>query len=647
VYKKYQQIHFVGIGGVGMSGIAEVLLNLGYRVTGSDQKRSELVERLERLGAKVFLGHEPSHVEGAHVVVYSSAVARDNVEVQVARQRGVPVIPRAEMLAELMRLKYGIAIAGTHGKTTTTSMVAAVLGAAGLDPTVVVGGRVHSLGANARLGQGEFLVAEADESDGSFLKLTPTIAVVTTVDAEHLDHYADLDAIRAAFLAFVNKVPFYGSAVLCLDQPNIQQMIPLIEKRVITYGLESGADLTARRLSFSGVQSQFEVLHRGRVLGSISIQVPGRHNVLNALAAVGVGLDLEAPFERIQQALGAFAGVQRRFQIRGEAAGVLVVDDYGHHPAEIHATLAAAKAGFDRRVITVFQPHRYSRTHALRQEFLTAFYQSDVLIVMDIYVVPQDVEDIRLALGFAEREQLPVEIVGGGNNLLVRDRGIRGVVLKLEGCLGRADFRGEEAVAGAGVGLSALIREAAALNLGGIECLVGIPATIGGAVAMNAGTADGWIGDFVSAVYFLHPDGSLGEFKPAPGTFTYRNFNAPPGAVLIGCRLRLHRKPLAEIQKEMKQRLKVKKSTQPLALASAGCVWKNPAGDVAARMIEKCGLKGKRINGAEISSKHANFIVNRGGATAADILALMDLTRERVQSHFSVTLEPEIRIVGE
>jgi UDP-N-acetylmuramate--alanine ligase len=385
MFKRYQQIHFVGIGGVGMSGIAEVLLTLGYRVTGSDQRRGEAVERLERLGAKIFAGHEPSHVEGAHVVVYSSAVARDNVEVQVARQRGVPVIARAEMLAELMRLKYGIAIAGTHGKTTTTSMVAAVLGAAGLDPTVVVGGRVHVLGANAQLGQGEFLVAEADESDGSFLKLTPTIAVVTTVDAEHLDHYADLDAIRAAFLTFVNKVPFYGSAVLCLDQPNIQQMIPLIEKRVVTYGLESGADITARRLSFSGMQSRFEILHRGKTLGPATIQVPGRHNVLNALAAVGVGLDLEVPFERIQQALSGFAGVQRRFQIRGEAAGVLVVDDYGHHPAEIRATLAAAKAGFDRRVLTVFQPHRYTRTQYLRQEFFTAFYQSDVLIVMDIY----------------------------------------------------------------------------------------------------------------------------------------------------------------------------------------------------------------------------------------------------------------------
>jgi UDP-N-acetylmuramate--alanine ligase len=386
MFKKYQHIHFVGIGGVGMSGIAEVLLTLGYRVTGSDARRSETVERLERLGAKVFTGHEAAHVEGAHVVVYSSAVARDNVEVAIARQRGIPVIPRAEMLAELMRLKYGIAIAGTHGKTTTTSMVAAVLGAGGFDPTVVVGGRVHGLGTNARLGQGEFLVAEADESDGSFLTLTPTIAVVTTVDAEHLDHYADLDAIVSAFIAFVNKVPFYGAAVVCLDDPNIQRMIPrMMDKRVITYGLEASADLTARRLAFAEMRSTFEVIHRGAALGPVSLRVPGRHNVLNALAATAVGLDLEVPFDRIQHALAAFEGVQRRFQIRGEARGVLVVDDYGHHPAEIRATLAAAKAGFDRRVITVFQPHRYSRTQHLRSDFLTAFYQSDVLIVMDIY----------------------------------------------------------------------------------------------------------------------------------------------------------------------------------------------------------------------------------------------------------------------
>src|SRR5213079_2172135 len=288
MFKRYQQIHFVGIGGAGMSGIAEILLNLGYRVTGSDQRRNEAVERLEQLGAKIFVGHAPSHIEGAHVVVYSSAVSRENIEVQVARQRQIPTIPRAEMLAEMMRLKYGIAVAGTHGKTTTTSMIGAVLAEGRYDPTIVVGGRVTNLGSNARLGQGDFLVAEADESDGSFLKLAPTIAVVTTVDAEHLDHYGNLDAIRDAFVAFVNKVPFYGSAVLCLDQPNIQLLIPRIEKRIITYGLESAADLVARRPHLQGMTSRFEVVQRGAVVGECRLQIPGRHNVLNALATIGV-----------------------------------------------------------------------------------------------------------------------------------------------------------------------------------------------------------------------------------------------------------------------------------------------------------------------------------------------------------------------
>src|SRR6266581_2308271 len=275
MFKRYQQIHFVGIGGAGMSGIAEILLNLGYRVTGSDQRRNEAVERLEALGAKIFIGHEAGHVEGAHVVVYSSGVSRDNVEVQVARQRAVPTIPRAEMLAELMRLKYGIAVAGTHGKTTTTSMVGAVLAEGRYDPTIIVGGRVTSLGSNARLGQGEFLIAEADESDGSFLKLAPTIAVVTTVDAEHLDHYGSLDAIRDAFVAFLNKVPFYGAGIVCLDQPNIQLLLPRVETRVITYGLESGADVGARRVHLAGLTSRFEVVHHGTPLGECTLQIPG------------------------------------------------------------------------------------------------------------------------------------------------------------------------------------------------------------------------------------------------------------------------------------------------------------------------------------------------------------------------------------
>src|SRR5678815_4717317 len=339
MFANIQRIHFVGIGGIGMSGIAEVLLNLGYNISGSDLKSSPVTQRLVSLGATAFEGHRAENVAGAEVVVTSSAITTDNPEVAEARRLHIPVIQRAEMLAELMRLKYGIAIGGTHGKTTTTSMVAAALDAGGLDPTVVVGGRVHGLGANARLGQGEFLVAEADESDGSFLKLSPTIAVVTTVDAEHLDHYADLDAIVAAFLAFVNKVPFYGCAVVCLDDANLQRMIPGMEKRVVTYGLNAGADVTARRLQFAEMRSTFEVVHRGTALGTMSLQVPGRHNVLNALAATAVALDLEIPFPRIESALAGFAGVQRRFQIRGVARDVLVVDDYGHHPAEIRATL--------------------------------------------------------------------------------------------------------------------------------------------------------------------------------------------------------------------------------------------------------------------------------------------------------------------
>jgi len=385
MFKRYQQIHFVGIGGSGMSGIAEILLSLGYRVTGSDARRSDVVDRLEQLGAKVFIGHDAANVDDSHVVVFSSAVSRDNVEVREARARQIPVIARAEMLAELMRLKYGVAVAGTHGKTTTTSLIGAVLSEGRYDPTIIVGGRVTSLGGNARMGQGEFLVAEADESDGSFLKLDPTIAVVTTIDAEHLDHYGHLEAIMDAFTAFVSKVPFYGAAVLCLDQPNIQRLISRVEKRIITYGLEAGADLVGRHVALSGMSSRFEVYHRGSRLGECTLQIPGRHNVLNALAAIGVGLDLEVPFATIQKALAAFAGVQRRFQVRGVVAGVTVVDDYGHHPAEIRATLAAAKAGFDARVITVFQPHRFTRTKHLRAEFLTAFNEADAVVVMDIY----------------------------------------------------------------------------------------------------------------------------------------------------------------------------------------------------------------------------------------------------------------------
>jgi UDP-N-acetylmuramate--alanine ligase len=399
MFKKYQHIHLVGIGGIGMSGIAEVLLNLGYRVSGSDLRLSNATARLASLGAEIHEGHAGEHVEGAHVVVISTAVRPDNPEVVEALRRQIPVIPRAEMLSELMRLKYGIAIAGSHGKTTTTSMVAAVLDRAGFDPTIVVGGRINALGTNARLGRGDFMVVEADESDKSFLLLSPTIAVVTNIDREHLDFYLDLDEIQDCFVEFINKVPFYGSAIICLDDPNVQTIIPRITRRVVTYGLRSQAEVAAseveiRRASFG---SEFTVRHRGEELGPVTLAVPGEHNVGNALAAIAVALDLEIEFPLIAEALAAFRGTERRFQVKGqfkvrgegEEETVLVVDDYGHHPTEIRATLAAARTS-GRRLVVLFQPHRYTRTEKLFTEFARSFYDADVLLICDIYAASED-----------------------------------------------------------------------------------------------------------------------------------------------------------------------------------------------------------------------------------------------------------------
>jgi UDP-N-acetylmuramate--alanine ligase len=385
MFKKIKHIHFVGIGGIGMSGIAEVLLNLGYKVSGSDMKESDTTERLRKLGGEICIGHRAENVTEPHVVVISSAVKNDNVEVIAAREKLVPVIPRAEMLAELMRLKYGVAIAGAHGKTTTTSMVATVLAAGGIDPTVVIGGKLNSIGTNAKLGQGEFLVAEADESDGSFLKLSPTIAVVTTIDAEHLDYYRDIDEIKDAFLSFINKVPFYGVSMLCLDQPHIQALIPQVQKRYQTYGMSTQADYQAKEVSLKPLGSRFKVVHHDQDLGWFELSVPGLHNIGNSLAAIAVARELDIEAEVIRKALKEFSGVQRRFTIKGEAGGIIIVDDYGHHPTEVKATLAAAAAGLERRVVVVFQPHRYSRTQHLLEEFYTAFNQADKLIIMDIY----------------------------------------------------------------------------------------------------------------------------------------------------------------------------------------------------------------------------------------------------------------------
>jgi UDP-N-acetylmuramate--alanine ligase len=408
--KRVRRLHFVGIGGIGMSGIAELLLNLGYGVSGSDLRASPITERLSSLGGVIAVGHDAENVEGADVVVVSSAVDESNPEVRAAIAANIPVIPRAEMLAELMRMRHGILLAGSHGKTTTTSMMATVFEAADLDPTVVIGGRLEAWGTNARLGRGEFMVAEADESDGSFLRLSPTIAVVTNIDLEHLDHYADFDALRDAFVEFLNKVPFYGTAVVCLDDPEVQDVIPRVTRRLVTYGENPQADVRATEIRVDEGGTHVTCAAGEQPLGSFTLQVLGRHNALNALACVAVGLDLDLPFDTIAQALASYAGTDRRFQRIPSGQGVLVVDDYGHHPTEIRAVLGAAGEAFpDRRRRVVFQPHRYSRSQLLREEFGRAFYDADEVFVLPIYAAGEE------AIPGVSGEDLAAAIRGHGH----------------------------------------------------------------------------------------------------------------------------------------------------------------------------------------------------------------------------------------
>jgi UDP-N-acetylmuramate--alanine ligase len=387
MFSSIKKLHFVGIGGIGMSGIAEILIDEGFSITGSDRSASDNTERLEALGAKISVGHAAENLDpDVDVLVYSSAVAPDNPEVMEARRRKIPVIRRAEMLAEVMRLKYGIGIAGTHGKTTTTSMVSLILIEGGIDPTVIVGGRLHGLaGSNARLGKGEFIVVEADEFDRSFLSITPTIAVLTTLETDHLDCYRDLEDIKSAFIQFAQKVPFYGFVVLCLDEPALQDIMPKIKKKIITYGLNGQADLQAVDIVHKKNVSRFTVVKEGHDLGEIELQIPGKHNVQNALAAIAVGLELKVPFEKVKAGIEKFTGVFRRWEVKAEVDGITVIDDYAHHPTEIRATLAGAKSGWRRRVIAVFQPHLYSRTRDFYDDFGRAFFNADVLVVTDVY----------------------------------------------------------------------------------------------------------------------------------------------------------------------------------------------------------------------------------------------------------------------
>ncbi len=392
MFKSVRKIHMVGIGGIGMSGIAEILLDQGFEVSGSDRQLGEITERLRKLGAKVFKGHAAKNLGEADVVVYSSAVHLDNPELVAAAEKKIPVIRRAEMLAELMRMKYGIAIAGTHGKTTTTSMTSLVLMEGRMDPTVIVGGKLSSFGGtNARLGHGDYIVVEADEFDRSFLQLTPVIAAITTLEREHLDIYTDIEDIKRAFVEFANKVPFYGFVILCLDEPSIQEILPLIRKKVVTYGINAQSDLRAVNISFDANKSRFNLLRFGEDLGEISLNVPGLHNVKNSLAAMGIGLELGVEFAKIKSALESFTGVYRRIELKAEMDGVMVVDDYAHHPTEVQATLSALKSGWpQRRIVAVFQPHLYSRTRDFHEEFGRSFLDADVLVVTEVYAAREE-----------------------------------------------------------------------------------------------------------------------------------------------------------------------------------------------------------------------------------------------------------------
>ena len=418
-----------------MSGIAELLINLGYKVSGSDVKSSDITRRLKKLGGIIFEGHRKNQISGADVVVVSSAIDGRNPEVAAAGEMSIPVIPRAEMLAELMRLKYSVAVAGAHGKTSTTSIVASVLEKGGLDPTVVIGGKLKSIGSNALLGQGEFIVAEADESDGSFLKMSPTIAVVTNIDREHLDFYEDLDDIKNAFLSFIDRVPFYGLAVLCLDNEPIQKLIPKIRKRFTTYGMSTQADFQAKNVEFEGLKSRFSIRHNGKLLGDITLNLPGIHNVYNSMASIAVGIELDIDFEVIRTALETVEGVQRRLEIKGEINWITVVDDYGHHPTEIKVTLQAAKESWpDRRKVVVFQPHRYTRTRALFDDFTRAFYQSDVLVVLPVYAAGEKkIEGV-------ESDLMCEEIRAHGHKLVICKKSIKGAVSHLKNVLKPGDI---------------------------------------------------------------------------------------------------------------------------------------------------------------------------------------------------------------
>ena len=761
-------VHFIGIGGIGMSGIAEVMRNLGYAVQGSDAAESANVKRLRTLGIPIAIGQRAENLGDAQVVVYSSAVRPDNPELAAARAAGLPVVRRAEMLAELMRLKRCVAIAGTHGKTTTTTMVAALLDAGGMDPTVVNGGIINAYGTNARLGDGEWMVVEADEPDGTFLRLPATAAIVTNVDPEHLDHYGDFERVKAAFQSFVENLPFYGFAAMCIDHPEVQAMVARIrDRRVITYGFSPQADARAVNVSFGQGGARFDAIFRDKRKGcetkitDLHLPMPGEHNVSNALAAIVIARELSVSDEAIRKGIHGFGGVKRRFTRVGEYNGAAIIDDYGHHPVEIAAVLRAARQAFTGPIAAVVQPHRYTRLRDLFDQFCTCLNDADVAIIAPVYAAgespidginrdsfieglrahghknvvaiegpedlpailtphataggaivclgagsitnwaagledslnkrggggmngtlnttlslpavrgtlskhaplkdvvwfraggpadilfrPADIEDLCAFMAARPRE-LQVTILGVGSNVLIRDGGIPGIVIRLSSAFGKIEHSSETRLRVGAASLDAAVARAAAdAGIAGMEFFRGIPGAIGGALLMNAGCYGREVKDVFVEARAVTPDGALVTLTAKDMGFSYRHSAVLEGLIFVDAVVEGTKGVPDEIRARMEELVVQREATQPIRSKTGGSTFTNPPGHKAWQLIDQAGCRGLMRGAAQVSEKHCNFLINTGDATAADIEALGEEVRARVKGHSGIELHWEIKRMG-
>lgn len=758
-----KRIHFIGIGGIGMSGITAVLLEMGYAVSGSDLESNNLTEKIKRMGGKVYEGHSASNItKDIDIVVYSSSISKNNPELVEAKKKKIHIVHRAEILAELLNRKKGIAVTGTHGKTTTTSLISVMLENCRRDPTVIIGGEVDEFKGNARLGKGPYLVAEADESDSSFLHFKPLYSVITNIEMEHLDHFKTLKDVRHAYTSFANNLKKGGILFYNYEDPNIKEILKNFKGKSLSFGFAKDADIYAKDIRMNEFKTSFVCIYKGKVLGKVNLNIPGMHNVLNSLAAILVGLNLGLKFGDIANSIKGFCGTKRRFHLRADNGGVMLIDDYAHHPTEIRAVLDACRNWKEKRLIAIFQPHRYTRTKYLADDFgrcfkgvdkliLTDIYAAsekpikgisvktiydravalglkdvamvkkeaivdrvmklkkpgDIILVMgagdikkvadelserlkyghsvksdllrdlkkvargevlfkedlaphtsfkiggpaDIWVEPHDAKDLKKILAFAKTKKIPVFVIGSGSNILVKDRGFKGIIIHLGSELFKhIKIKGKRITVGAGFNVSRLVRLCCDKGLGGIESLIGIPGTVGGTVYMNAGGSTNPIfkniGDFVTSLKVMDYKGNIKKLKREKIEFGYRQSNLYPYIILEAV-LKLEKSEPAILHSRCAQFLKMKREKQVLDMPSAGCIFKNPVNVqfTCGQMIDMLGLKGMRIGGAEISAKHANFIVNRKGATCEDVLQLIELIKARVNENFNVPLELEVRVI--